>query len=110
MYAIQNDDLIETKPTKQAIGSYNKGVTQAFESNTIPYKTGDQFYLFSDGFADQFGGEQGKKFKTRAFKDLLTSIKDESMEVQKERIRTTITKWKGELEQVDDIVVIGFKL
>ncbi len=110
LYAIQNDDLIETKPTKQAIGSYNKDFTQAFVSNTIPYKTGDQFYLFSDGFADQFGGEQGKKFKTRAFKDLLTSIKDESMEVQKERIGTTISKWKGELEQVDDIVVIGFKL
>jgi len=109
LYAIQNDELVEVKATKQAIGSFS-GQSIQYESHQISFKAGDQFYLFSDGFADQFGGDQGKKFKSKAFKDLLMSIKDEPMEVQKEKIGMTIMKWKGELEQVDDMVVLGFRL
>lgn len=109
LYLIKDDELIEIKATKQAIGSFGNQ-TIGYESHTIQYADGDQFYLFSDGFADQFGGEQGKKFKSKAFKDLLMSVKDDTMDVQKEKIGLAIMKWKGELEQVDDIVVLGFRL
>lgn len=103
------DEILEIKGTKQAIGSFT-GKEVDYESHQIAFESGDQFYLFSDGFADQFGGEQGKKFKSKAFKELLLSIREEDMEVQKEKIGMSIMKWKGELEQVDDIVVLGFRL
>jgi len=109
LYILKSGDLIEIKPNKRAIGSYTGGDLH-YDDHEIAFEKGDQFYLFSDGFADQFGGDQGKKFKSKAFKDLLTSIQTEPMEIQKEKVGTAIMKWKGELEQVDDIVVLGFRL
>lgn len=109
LYILKSGDFQEMKANKRAIGSYVGGDLQ-FDDHEISFEKGDQFYLFSDGFADQFGGDQGKKFKSKAFKDLLISIGDEPMNVQKEKLGMAIMKWKGELEQVDDIVVLGFRL
>jgi len=66
--------------------------------------------MLSDGFADQFGGPEGKKFKSKKFKQLLIDIQDEDMITQKEILNRTITEWRGEYEQIDDIVVLGFKV
>ena len=68
------------------------------------------FYLSTDGYKDQFGGEKGKKFMAGQFKSLLFSLKDLPAEKQEEKLRTTFFEWKGELEQVDDVLVVGVKL
>ena len=81
-----------------------------FTNNDIILYKGDCIYLFTDGFADQFGGQKGKKFKYPPLKNLLVSIHQNPMEEQKEILRTTITEWRGELDQVDDILIIGVRL
>jgi ligand-binding sensor domain-containing protein/serine phosphatase RsbU (regulator of sigma subunit) len=110
LYIVSGDEVRDIRATKHAIGSYQKEGEVEYVTNEVTYKSGDKFYIFSDGFADQFGGKQGKKFKSGAFKKLLLDIKELPMEAQKENLGMTIMKWKGELEQVDDIVVIGFQL
>ena len=69
-----------------------------------------RFYVFSDGYADQFSGEKGKKFKTANFKRLLLSIEHETMEKQRAIISQTFEDWKGELEQLDEVCVIGVRI
>lgn len=103
-----SDEIEEIKADKQPIGKF---------SNPLPYHTheiqlneGDQFYIFSDGFADQFGGEKGKKYKTNNFKKLLLSIKECPMNEQKETLIKEFLQWKGSLEQLDDICVIGVRV
>ena len=69
-----------------------------------------QFYLFTDGFADQFGGPKGKKFKYKQLEELLLSLTNSSMQEQKETLISNFSQWKGDLEQVDDVCVIGVKV
>ena len=96
------------RPDKQAIGfAYNM---QPFTNHEIKLQKGDIFILFSDGFADQFGGAKGKKLKYKPFKMQLLEAKDEPMQEQKEIIITQFNKWKGNLEQVDDVCVIGVRI
>jgi serine phosphatase RsbU (regulator of sigma subunit) len=76
----------------------------------IRYEEGDAFYIYSDGYADQFGGEKGKKFMTKRFRELIVSIEPYKMSRQKELLREAFISWKGEEEQVDDVLVIGFRL
>ena len=73
-------------------------------------KKNDTVYIFSDGYSDQFGGPDGKKFKYGNFKKLLLSIQDKSMMDQKQILDQTIEDWRGNLEQVDDILVIGVRV
>jgi serine phosphatase RsbU (regulator of sigma subunit) len=108
LWIIRDGEVIETKATKQPIGKFE---------NMIPYTThsfdlqkGDSIYVFSDGYVDQFGGEKGKKFKSRAFRDLLLSIQEKSMEEQRAIIDETFETWKGPLEQIDDVCVIGVRI
>jgi serine phosphatase RsbU (regulator of sigma subunit) len=70
-------------------------------------KSGDTVYLFSDGYADQFGGELMKKFKYRNLKELILKVQPESMPQQRIIFDLTIEKWRGDIEQLDDILVIG---
>jgi serine phosphatase RsbU (regulator of sigma subunit) len=105
---IPNLKLIEIKPDKQPIGKVEN--PQPFTTHTIELHEGDTIYIFTDGFADQFGGEKGKKFKYKPFKELLLSIQDKSMDEQKQIIEETFIKWKGDLEQVDDVCVIGVRI
>lgn len=85
--------------------------------NQSPFKTysfylekGDTIYLFTDGYADQFGGERGKKFKTAALKKLLLSIYHKDMHTQREILKKTFEDWKGNLEQTDDVCIIGIRV
>jgi len=72
-------------------------------------KKGDSIYIFSDGYVDQFGGEKGKKFKSKAFKSLLLSIQNKTMEEQRILIDKAFETWRGNLEQIDDVCVIGVR-
>jgi serine phosphatase RsbU (regulator of sigma subunit) len=71
---------------------------------------GDIYYILSDGYIDQFGGDKGKKFMTKRFKELLLEIYDKPMETQKEILWNTIVEWRGDIEQIDDIIIIGIKV
>jgi len=82
---------------------------QGKDSLLFEYK-GDSIYVFSDGFVDQFGGSQRKKFKTQKFKNLLLKIHSEPMEMQKKILEETFEKWRGNIEQIDDVCVIGVRV
>ncbi len=75
----------------------------------INLQKGDTLYTFTDGFADQFGGEKGKKFKYKKFRELLKSVDNQPMSQQKEAIELAFETWKGNHEQVDDVCIIGVK-
>jgi serine phosphatase RsbU (regulator of sigma subunit) len=109
LWIIRNKELLEYKPTKTSIG----GITsdeQNFIEHEIKIQKGDSIYIFSDGYADQFGGDKGKKMMTKNMKDLLLSIQNISMIEQEKILNDKLTGWQGEFEQVDDILVIGIKI
>lgn len=101
-------NLIEIKANKQSIGKTD--APMPFTTRTIQLNMGDQLYLFTDGYADQFGGEKGKKFKYQQLKEKLLANAHTPMGDQKEILNRTIENWKGSLEQVDDILIIGISL
>lgn len=101
-------ELEEIKASKQPIGKYDD--PQPYTTHTLELNPGDSFYIFSDGYADQFGGDKGKKFKAANFKRLLLSIQSEPLERQRELIDEAFENWKGELEQLDDVCVIGVRV
>ncbi|MDO9187517.1 MAG: two-component regulator propeller domain-containing protein [Bacteroidia bacterium] len=106
---ILRDHLIINLPTdKMPIGKGEKN--SSFTLHTIDTKKGDMLYFYTDGYADQFGGAKGKKFKYKQLEELLISIEQKSMEDQKQILTTTIENWKGNLEQVDDILIIGMRI
>ena len=107
---IRNDKykLVEIHADKQPIGSHPN--LQPFTLKTLSLVKGDMIYLFSDGYADQFGGPKRKKFMYRQFADHLLSIHEKSMDEQKQNLSDTIDSWRGNLEQIDDILVIGIKI
>jgi len=102
-------EVEEIKGTKKAIGGYTDD-DQYFSSNEIKMEQGDTFYIFSDGYADTFGGEFGKKLMTRKFKEILIEIQSQSMDQQEIFLEDFIEGWKAGEEQVDDILVIGVRL
>ena len=108
---MQQDDLFlfEIKADRFPIGSYSE-IDQSYTNNSFQLAQGDTVYLFSDGYADQFGGPQGKKFRYKQFKQLLLSINAQSMEEQKQVLNSTLASWKGDIEQIDDIIIIGSRL
>lgn len=109
LYFIKNSVLEQIKADKMPIGiSVNHD--QSFSQITIPFDKGDVFYLFSDGYVDQFGGPNDKKFKSRKFKELLLEIHEKDMDLQKDILRKALFDWKGDGEQIDDILVIGMKM
>jgi serine phosphatase RsbU (regulator of sigma subunit) len=106
---IRNGELTEIKPDKMTLGV--APVKEAsFSNNCIDTKPGDSFYLFSDGFADQFGEATDKKFKYKHFKRIIHSFEELPMAVQKQRLEGAFNEWKGKSQQVDDVLVIGFQL
>ena len=100
--------LHEVSADKQPIGKYAD--PKPFTSHQLTLHEGETIYMFSDGFPDQFGGDKNKKFKSSNFKKLLLSIQEQDMNTQKKRIHEAFEKWKGELEQVDDVCVIGVRV
>lgn len=99
----------EIKATKNAIGGFTSD-DQIFENTNIYLSKGDSIYLFSDGFADQFGGENGKKLTTKKFKELLIAISGLPMADQKNQLNAFADNWKAGREQIDDVLVIGVKI
>jgi serine phosphatase RsbU (regulator of sigma subunit) len=98
----------EVKSTKQPVGKVDN--TKPFENHKIELHKGDSVYIFTDGFQDQFGGEKGKKFKAAKLKELLLEVNRKSMNEQLEILAQTFDKWKGSLEQVDDVCIIGVRI
>jgi len=98
----------ETKPDKQPIGKYE--FRKPFTNHQVKLAKGDRIYLFSDGYADQFGGPRGKKFKYKTLQTLLISLNGRPMEQQHLVLENQFEEWKGELEQVDDVCVLGIRL
>ncbi|HVA98057.1 MAG TPA: two-component regulator propeller domain-containing protein [Bacteroidia bacterium] len=109
LYLIRDNKLQEMKGDNIAIGSFHE-LEQKYSNHKLPIEKGDVIYIFSDGYTDQFGGPEGKKFKSNKLKDLLLEINALTMEEQKKILVKTIEQWKGELEQVDDILIIGVKI
>jgi serine phosphatase RsbU (regulator of sigma subunit) len=101
------DHLLEIKADKFPIGSNLDGVADNYTNHKLQLQNGDCVYLYSDGFADQFGGPKGKKFKYNALKKLLISVHHFPPAEQREKLLSAFESWKGNLEQVDDILVIG---
>ena len=108
LWIVRNGEILETKADKQPIGKFDKA--KPFTTHHIPLEKEDVVYIFSDGFVDQFGGEKGKKYKAKAFRELLLSIQDKSMEEQKVLIDEAFETWRGSLEQIDDVCVIGVRV
>ncbi len=100
--------LNEIKPDKQPIGKYAEA--KPFTTHSIKLNKNDSIYLFTDGMADQFGGDKGKKFKYKQLKSILLQHVNEDMGKQKEKLNIAFENWKGNLEQVDDVCVIGIKI
>jgi serine phosphatase RsbU (regulator of sigma subunit) len=107
LYLINKGKLIITKGDKQPIGKHSE--SKKFTNHFIKLEKGDSVYLLSDGFADQFGGAKGKKFRTKAIKELLLKISDSTMLQQKKHLEKLFDEWKGTLDQVDDVTILGIK-
>jgi serine phosphatase RsbU (regulator of sigma subunit)/Tfp pilus assembly protein PilF len=102
------DKFTEIVADKQPVG-YSE-TSKDFKDNAFTLSKGDQVFLFTDGFADQFGGHSGKKFKYRQLKDMLFEVKDLSPSEQKIKLNQTFEDWRGNLEQVDDVLIVGIKI
>jgi serine phosphatase RsbU (regulator of sigma subunit) len=109
LYLIRNKEFIEIKGDNLSIG-YHCPENAEFKNHNIKLFKNDTLYMFSDGYTDQFGGDKGKKFSTKRFKDTLLSIQHLSMDKQENYLKTTLNEWKKDLAQVDDICVLGFRI
>jgi serine phosphatase RsbU (regulator of sigma subunit) len=113
LYLVRNDKLIEIKGDRFSVGADNdpsEGLTKkSFTSHELKLEKEDMIYLFTDGYADQFGGPEGKKYKYRRFRHLLLTIHQLPLHRQKAFLDESIEEWRGNYEQIDDILVIGIQ-
>jgi len=107
---IRDNTVIKYKGDRFPIGAFEGSKPQLFKNNEIDLMEGDCLYLSSDGFADQFGGPDNKKFMFRRFEELLLEIHSQPMNVQKELLNKRLYEWMGVNDQVDDILVIGIRV
>jgi ligand-binding sensor domain-containing protein/serine phosphatase RsbU (regulator of sigma subunit) len=105
----KNYSMIECPADKMPVGKHDKQNTP-FSGHEINLQKGDIVYTLTDGFPDQFGGEKGKKFMHKQLKELLCSIADQPLAAQQEKLKKVFFDWKGGLEQVDDVCVIGVRV
>jgi serine phosphatase RsbU (regulator of sigma subunit)/Tfp pilus assembly protein PilF len=109
LWVIRNGSFTEYPASKQPVGISADG-GQPFSQHIISLGRGDTIFTFTDGYADQFGGPKGKKFKYKQLRDLLLEGASGTMQQQKERLYNTFEQWRGPLEQVDDVLIIGIRL
>ncbi len=110
LYLLSNGELLEFKGDKFSIGTLFTGAEKEFTPHRIFYKSGDALFLFSDGFADQIGGKDRKKFYYTPFKALLLQHAGLAMQEQKQGLETAYQTWRGTREQTDDILLLGMRL
>ena len=106
---IRDGEVIEYKGDKRPVGYY-LGQNILFTAHKLTLQQKDTLYLFSDGYSDQFGGEKNKKYKSANFKRFLLSIKDKDMDTQRELMGKEFERWKGDIEQIDDVCVMGVRV
>jgi serine phosphatase RsbU (regulator of sigma subunit) len=108
LWLVRNGELISFKGDKMPVGMHAEALIP-FEQKEIELQKGDVIYTFTDGFADQFGGPKGKKFKYQQLEELILSNSHLPMTEQRDLLSHTLNNWKGDNEQIDDILVIGMK-
>ncbi len=108
LYVVRDGDIIEIKPDKQPIGNYKDA--KPFTNHEMSLQKGDVIYAFTDGFPDQFGGPKGKKFMYKPFRNMLIDIHQNPMDQQHETLVKAFSDWKGDIEQIDDVCVIGVRI
>jgi serine phosphatase RsbU (regulator of sigma subunit) len=109
LYLFKNGELLELKGNKSPIGSFNHNFDKLFTAQKINMNAGDTIYMFSDGLQDQFGGDSGKKFMIKRFRDLLADLQGVPMRDQLKRIEKEIDSWQGAFEQTDDMLLVGIR-
>ena len=102
------EEIEEIKANKQPIGKY--ALAEPFTSHSIQLNAGDTIYTFSDGYPDQFGGEKGKKYKSGKFKKTLLEMAQKPINKQHALLDQEFETWRGDIEQIDDVCVIGVKI
>ncbi|MCH8318969.1 MAG: SpoIIE family protein phosphatase, partial [Bacteroidetes bacterium] len=109
LFLIRNGILSEIKGDRFSIGGLQTDKKRKFTNHTLNIQKGDSIYIFTDGFVDQFGGIKDKRFMAKRFKELLQDIQDVNIREQGKALDETIEKWRGNEEQIDDILVIGMR-
>jgi len=108
LYLIRNGKLQIYKADKQPIGKFMQ--RKVFTNQSIALQENDSIYIFSDGYADQFGGTEDKRFTRKQFRDLLLEINDKPMQVQKNLLEEKFNSWKKNADQIDDVLVLGMRM
>jgi serine phosphatase RsbU (regulator of sigma subunit) len=109
LYLFHEGEFRELKGNRMPVGIHTKA-GKMFTTESFRLSRGDTIYLFSDGYPDQFGGEKGKKFGYKQFRQKLVEIQDLIMHDQKNELSSSFDHWKSEYEQIDDVLVIGIKV
>ena len=107
---VRNGEIERIKGSASAIGGYAFGKKKEYEQHDFPIVAGDVYYLFSDGYQDQFGGLKDKKFMSLKFKNLLKKISNNTSHEQYSILQKEFNKWKGSKEQIDDVCVMGVRI
>jgi serine phosphatase RsbU (regulator of sigma subunit) len=109
LYMIRNEELSVIKADRMPVGIHER-MDRPFTNNKFTIMKGDIFYILSDGYIDQFGGPKGKKFMTKRFKELILRIHKLPMDEQSRILEEELLKWRGDIEQIDDIIIIGIRV
>jgi len=105
------ENVLETiEADHTSIGGLQYDEEKLFTNHTLQTQAGDCLYIFTDGFADQFGGPKGKKFRVKNLKELFLKISEKKMTEQEEVLSKTLVEWKGKIEQIDDVLIIGVRV
>ena len=110
IYVLREKEITQISADKFPVGAFVDEEVQKFTTKTMQLQKNDLIYLFSDGFADQFGGPKGKKYKYQQLKNLLVSIGNLDLAEQRKKMEHEFNSWKRDLEQIDDVCIIGLKI
>ncbi|HBX49799.1 MAG TPA: hypothetical protein DEH02_01890 [Bacteroidales bacterium] len=110
LYIVRGEELIQLKADKHAIGDPYEDDFTGYNNYEFTLEKGDQIYVFSDGFCDQFGGPQRRKFMSKNFRETILSMRNLSMAEQRAKLKQVLEDWRGDIEQYDDITVMGVRV
>ena len=110
LYYVRKQKIVQIKGSKFAVGSSQYKTQKIFKMHTIQAEPGDVFYVFSDGFQDQFGEKEKRKYMTRRFRNFLLTINRMPLQMQGNKVKSEFEHWKGNIPQTDDVLVIGFRM